>query len=128
MSGIINSHVKSLNFGYKVDMRENNVKYYNEFAVFKDKHTVEGTNKKGEKVRICTRFVSSVLTCQYQVTKTARHVVIAIGERPHLPTEVSGIELAVTSDDLFTLPKPPGDTLIVGGGYIALESAGFLTG
>lgn len=33
---------------------------------------------------------------------------------------------AITSDDLFSLEKEPGKTLIVGGGYTALQSAGFL--
>jgi thioredoxin reductase (NADPH) len=33
---------------------------------------------------------------------------------------------ALSSDDLFSLKKPPGKTLVVGGGYIALECAGFL--
>ena len=31
------------------------------------------------------------------------------------------------SDDLFWLKKPPGRTLLIGGGYVALECAGFLT-
>jgi pyruvate/2-oxoglutarate dehydrogenase complex dihydrolipoamide dehydrogenase (E3) component len=29
---------------------------------------------------------------------------------------------------LFSLPRPPGKTLIVGGGYVALETAGLLAG
>jgi thioredoxin reductase (NADPH) len=37
-------------------------------------------------------------------------------------------DVAITSDDIFTLQKPPEKTLIVGGGYIALETAGFLSG
>jgi thioredoxin reductase (NADPH) len=31
------------------------------------------------------------------------------------------------SDDLFWLPESPGKTLLVGGGYVALECAGALT-
>ena len=53
---------------------------------------------------------------------------VAVGERPYLPSDVPGIEHALTSDDLFTHPKPPGDTLVIGAGYVALECAGFLTG
>ncbi|VDL86078.1 unnamed protein product [Nippostrongylus brasiliensis] len=32
----------------------------------------------------------------------------------------------ITSDDLFSLSKPPGKTLVVGASYVALECAGFL--
>jgi len=35
---------------------------------------------------------------------------------------------AVTSDDIFSMTEDPGKTLVVGGGYIALECAGFLNG
>ena len=35
---------------------------------------------------------------------------------------------AITSDDLFSLPENPGKTLVIGGGYIAVECAGFLKG
>ena len=37
------------------------------------------------------------------------------------------VEHAITSDDLFFLQRSPGKTLCVGGSYIALECAGFLT-
>jgi len=36
--------------------------------------------------------------------------------------------VAITSDDVFSLKNPPGKTLVVGGGYIALETAGLLAG
>ena len=32
----------------------------------------------------------------------------------------------ITSDDLFSLSRDPGRTLVVGGGYVALECAGFI--
>lgn len=35
--------------------------------------------------------------------------------------------MALTSDDIFFI-KNPGKTLVVGGGYIAIECAGFLSG
>lgn len=37
-------------------------------------------------------------------------------------------EYCITSDDLFSLPTPPGRTLIIGASYIALECGGFLRG
>jgi thioredoxin reductase (NADPH) len=58
---------------------------------------------------------------------TAAHVVLAVGGRPHVPSAVPGAhELAITSDDLWSLPVAPGRTLCVGGGYVALECAGLL--
>ena len=60
---------------------------------------------------------------------TADYVIVATGGRPHFPRSIRGAaEHAISSDDLFSLPRPPGRTLCVGGGYIALECAGFLTG
>ena len=52
---------------------------------------------------------------------------IATGGRPR---QYPGIpdNLAVTSDDLFSMKNDPGTTLVVGGGYIAVECAGFLAG
>lgn len=37
-------------------------------------------------------------------------------------------EYCITSDDLFSLEENPGETLVLGGGYIAIECAGFLAG
>lgn len=40
---------------------------------------------------------------------SASNVLIAVGGRPSIPEDVPGAkEYAHTSDDLFTLPKPPG--------------------
>lgn len=33
----------------------------------------------------------------------------------------------MSSDDIFSLKNAPGKTLVVGGGYVALECAGFLS-
>lgn len=56
-----------------------------------------------------------VLTCD--------KVVVAVGGRPK-ELACEGGELAITSDDLFSLKKPPGKTLVVGASYVALECAG----
>lgn len=59
----------------------------------------------------------------------AKNFVIAAGNRPR---EYPGLEElaqhAITSDDLFSLSEDPGKTLVIGGGYIAVECAGFLHG
>ncbi len=58
---------------------------------------------------------------------TARHILIATGGKPFLPT-IPGIEHAITSNEAFDLPRLPGRVLIVGGGYIAVEFAGIFKG
>jgi glutathione reductase (NADPH) len=54
---------------------------------------------------------------------TARHVLLATGGRPSLPTDVRGIEHAITSDEALDLPALPRRVAIVGGGYIGVEFA-----
>jgi Pyruvate/2-oxoglutarate dehydrogenase complex, dihydrolipoamide dehydrogenase (E3) component, and related enzymes len=44
----IQSHIGSLNWGYKVALRDKKVKYLNEYARFVDAHTIKGVNKKGK--------------------------------------------------------------------------------
>ena len=58
---------------------------------------------------------------------TADKIVIACGGRPNYPGIPGDKEFGITSDDMFSLKKTPGKTLVVGASYIALESAGFLT-
>ncbi len=57
----------------------------------------------------------------------AKHVLIATGGRPNLP-QLPGIELAVSSDDMFDLPVLPKRLIVVGGGYIACEMASIYHG
>lgn len=52
---------------------------------------------------------------------------IATGGRPRQHPNIPA-DIAITSDDLFSLKEDPGKTLVVGGGYIAVECAGFLAG
>ena len=58
---------------------------------------------------------------------TARHIVIATGSWPERPA-IPGMEHAITSNEAFHLKELPRRTLIVGGGYIAVEFAGILHG
>ncbi|HEY1426449.1 MAG TPA: glutathione-disulfide reductase [Caulobacteraceae bacterium] len=60
-------------------------------------------------------------------TLTAEKVLVATGARPTTP-DIPGIELVISSNEAFHLPKLPGRILIVGGGYIALEFAGIFNG
>ncbi len=58
---------------------------------------------------------------------TARHILIATGGRPFLPT-FPGSDLAISSNEAFDLESFPKRILIAGGGYIALEFAGIFSG
>mmetsp|Transcript_1398 Transcript_1398/g.1867 ORF Transcript_1398/g.1867 Transcript_1398/m.1867 type:complete len:215 (+) Transcript_1398:280-924(+) len=107
----IQNHIKAINFGYKSKMQEVGVDYINAFAAFEDQNTVSFTlGKDAEKHKI-----------------KAKNFVIAAGNRPRDYPGVKDLEkYAITSDDLFSLKQDPGKTLVIGGGYIALECAGFL--
>ena len=65
--------------------------YLNEYATFVDKNTIKTTNKKG-----------------VEKTVTAAKFIIATGGRPRYP-EIPGVELGISSDDLFSLPHSPGE-------------------
>ena len=59
----------------------------------------------------------------------ARNFVIATGNRPrNYPGIPDLAKYAITSDYIFSLKEEPGKTLVIGGGYIAIECAGFLNG
>lgn len=57
---------------------------------------------------------------------TADKIVIATGGRPSYPGIPGDKEFGISSDDIFSLKKAPGKTLVVGASYVALECAGFL--
>jgi len=106
----VQNHIKGLNFKYRVNLRENKVTYLNNLAKFKDANTIIATNKKGEEKEI-----------------TAARFIVAVGGRP-TSLDCEGGDLAISSDDIFSLEKSPGKTLCVGASYISLECAGFLAG
>ena len=60
-------------------------------------------------------------------TVSARHILVATGGWPVLPT-IPGIEHAITSNEAFHLPRLPESVVLVGGGYIAVEFAGIFNG
>lgn len=51
----------------------------------------------------------------------ARHILVATGGHPHVPTDFPGHELAISSNGVFELEQLPRRMLVVGGGYIACE-------
>ncbi|XP_022109677.1 thioredoxin reductase 2, mitochondrial-like isoform X2 [Acanthaster planci] len=108
----VQNHVRSLNWGHRVQLKDKRVEYLNARGSFVDEHTIKAVMRNGNE-RILT----------------ASNVVLATGMRPRYPENVPGaVEHSITSDDLFSLPESPGKTLVIGGSYVALECAGFLSG
>jgi len=109
MVGNVQMHIKGLNWGYKSEMLKMKVKYFNSYAEFVDPHTIKLDNGKGKVEEV-----------------TADKIIIATGGRPSYPGIPGDKEFGITSDDMFSLKKAPGKTLVVGASYVALECAGFL--
>lgn len=55
----------------------------------------------------------------------ARHMVIATGGKPVMPT-FPGVEHVLNSDQFFAMTRLPRRSVVIGGGYIAVELAGIL--
>jgi len=77
--------------------------YYNKLCRFIDNHTLELTDAKGNKEII-----------------SADKILISVGGRPVYPEVEGAKEHCITSDDIFSLKKSPGKTLLIGASYIAL--------
>ncbi|NXF02577.1 TRXR1 reductase, partial [Smithornis capensis] len=111
MTESVQNYIGSLNWGYRVALRDKKVMYENAYGEFVGPHTIKTTNKRGvEKLYTAERFL------------------IATGERPRYLGIPGDKEYCISSDDLFSLPYCPGKTLVVGASYVALECAGFLAG
>ncbi|XP_046802474.1 thioredoxin reductase 1, mitochondrial isoform X2 [Lucilia cuprina] len=107
----VQNHIKSVNWVTRVDLRDKKVEYINGLGSLKDQYTVVAKMKNNT-----------------ERTLTGRNIVIAVGGRPRYPDIPGAVEYGITSDDLFSLDRAPGKTLVVGAGYIGLECAGFLKG
>jgi pyruvate/2-oxoglutarate dehydrogenase complex dihydrolipoamide dehydrogenase (E3) component len=106
----VQNYIRSLNFKYRVRLREKNVTYFNKMGKFVDKNTLEAVDKKGRSSQI-----------------TGARFLVCTGGRP-APLDCEGGDLAISSDDVFFLESDPGKVLCVGASYISLECAGFLAG
>ncbi|MCB1543667.1 MAG: FAD-dependent oxidoreductase, partial [Rhodoblastus sp.] len=54
---------------------------------------------------------------------TARVILVATGGAPAMHPAIPGVELAISSNEVFDLPEFPSRLMVVGGGYIAVEFA-----
>ncbi|QIB52177.1 glutathione-disulfide reductase [Pseudomonas sp. OIL-1] len=73
------------------------------------------------------RFVDSHTVIVGDTTYSAERILIATGGWPHIP-EFPGNEHVISSNDVFFLKELPRRTLVVGGGYIAVEFASIFHG
>lgn len=110
----VQNHIKGLNFNHQSTFIENNIDYYNKFASFIDKHTVELSELSENGSYINKEIV------------TADNFLIATGGRPKYSNIEGEKECVITSDDFFSLDRPPGKTLVIGASYISLECSGIL--
>ena len=101
--------IKRLNGVYRHLLASAGVEILNGWAQLVDAHTVQVQLAAGRE-----RF-------------TARHILVATGGRPSVPT-FPGCEHVVTSDGMFDLDPFPRRLLVVGGGYIACEFASIFNG
>ncbi|XP_067634559.1 thioredoxin reductase 1, mitochondrial isoform X2 [Eurosta solidaginis] len=107
----VQNHIKSVNWVTRVDLRDKKVEYINGLGYFKDQHTIVAKMKNGTERSL-----------------TAQNILIAVGGRPRYSPIPGAVEYGITSDDIFSLDREPGKTLVIGAGYIGLECAGFLKG
>lgn len=105
----VQNHIKSVNWVTRVDLRDKKVEYINGHGYFKDAHSVIAVMKNKTEKELKAKFI-----------------VVATGGRPRYPNIPGALEHGITSDDIFSLDREPGKTLVVGAGYIGLECAGFL--
>jgi len=54
---------------------------------------------------------------------TARVILVATGGAPAMHPAIPGVELAISSNEIFDLKQFPSSLMVVGGGYIAVEFA-----
>uniref|UniRef100_A0AAQ5Z8E3 Thioredoxin-disulfide reductase n=1 Tax=Amphiprion ocellaris TaxID=80972 RepID=A0AAQ5Z8E3_AMPOC len=73
MAEAIQNHVRSLNWGHRVQLQDKKVKYLNIKGSLLDEHTVKGLTKAGK-----------------ETVLTAKNIVIATGGRPKYPTNIPG--------------------------------------
>ena len=98
MTKVVNGEVDRLNGVYLGMLDKANVTLYRGYAKFLDAHTLQIGEEK----------------------VTADKILIAVGGIPE-KADIPGIEHAIVSDAMFTLPEQPKKFVVLGGGYIGVE-------
>jgi len=128
----IQSYIRSLNFGYRSRlMKDPNIEYLNmRGKLMKDPNAETNVNASSNDGSVRGVLVEAFdpRSGEKRYFRPRAHIVVAVGGRPRYPPIPGAKEFGITSDDIFSLPQHPGKTLVVGAGYISLETAGFLAG
>lgn len=95
--------IHHLNENFLANLKKEKVEFVKGFAEFIDPQTVRIGDQK----------------------VNAENVVIAVGSKPKVPN-IPGAHLGLTSDDYFSLERLPKSMVVIGGGYIGLETASTL--
>jgi glutathione reductase (NADPH) len=72
------------------------------------------------------RFMANDTVSVAGRTLQAPHRLIAVGGKPSRPASIEGVNLGLSSDEMFALTSLPKKIAIIGAGYIAVEFAGAL--
>jgi glutathione reductase (NADPH) len=99
-------YIKRLNEIYKNNLGNSHVDMYHWEGVLKEDGSVE------------------VADCD--TTLVGKHLLIAAGGRPSIPSNIEGYEHGITSDGFFELETQPKNVVVSGVGYIGIELAGIL--
>jgi glutathione reductase (NADPH) len=84
-------------------------------------------NSKVEVITGVGSFVDSHTVAVGDKKYTGARILIAVGGEPIKPA-ISGIEHALTSDEIFNLPTQPEKIIVLGGGYVGSEFASIFNG
>ncbi|ORX37850.1 putative glutathione-disulfide reductase [Kockovaella imperatae] len=101
--------IRNLNKIYEKNLANEHVDEHSGHAKILDKHTIEITQRDGEKYTIKTKKIC-----------------IATGGYPTVPGEdkIPGAKYGIDSDGFFALEQRPKRVVVVGAGYIAVELTG----
>lgn len=104
----VQDEVNRLSMIYRENLEKAGVQIFEDFASLVDANTVHLRRD--------------------EAALTAERILIATGGRPRRPGTIKGLELAITSNEVFHLSKLPTRIVIFGGGYIAVEFASIFAG
>ena len=106
----LEAEVTRLSGIYRQNLTKAGAELFDDRAEFEDQHTLRltRTNK----------------------TVTSEKILIAVGGTPYKPSpdELPGVDLVITSDEIFSIKELPKTIAIGGGGYIAVEFAHIFAG
>jgi thioredoxin reductase (NADPH) len=114
MVELVQDYIGALNFSYVKSFKQDaGVTYLNAKGSFVDANTVHCFNPAKGRRGVDRRI-------------RGKSIAVAVGGRPRFSAIEGARELCVTSDDVFSMTRSPGKTLVIGASYVALECGGFI--